>query len=241
MEGVHPRGALGQDGGVRSLGSAPAAGGSVGGPLSVAPGGWARYEKLQFDSAAALGAVAARVYGAGTLVFTLHNLEGYGGLRIATLSYNVSELPNDPLRPGWAVARTTNTSAALLSGVQTVYLQFWPVEARVPAGPPVADKCDTPHCQVEGQICKPGAPGSISLGYVCCGVIGSGADNGNWCPDMGIPCGPHSRRPGAGKPPQNYGEGCMNTSSTGKHTPGTMELISDMAVDYFVLERKTLA
>jgi hypothetical protein len=239
MQGVHPRGALGQHGGVRSIGSAPALG--PGGPLSVTPGGWARYERLSFDGgAAALGAVTARVSGAGTLVFTLQNLEGHGGLRIATLSYNVSELPNDPFQPGWAVVRSTAniSGSALLSGLQTVYVQFWPVEVAVPAGPPVAASRDTGHCQVEGQVCKPGAPGSISLGYICCGIIGSGA--GNWCPDMSTPCGPQSRRPGAGKPPQKFGAGCMNsTASAGRDTPSTME--SDMGLDYYVFGRRKSA
>ena len=234
MEGVHPRGALGLDGGVRSLGSAPAV--SSGGPLSVTPGGWARYEKLSFEGGAALGAVSARVSGAGTLTFTVQNLEGSGGRRIATLSYNVSELPNDPLHPGWALVRTTNVSGSeLFTGLQTVYVQFWPAKVPTRTGPAVAARCDTGHCQVEGQVCKPGSPGSISLGYICCGVIGSAA--GNWCPDMSIPCGPRSRRPGAGKPPIDYGEGCMNATGTGRHTAPAM-VQSDMALDYFVLERK---
>ena len=66
MDGVHPLGMLGLNGGVRAIGSAPAAGGSSGLPLSVTPGGWGRYERLDFGGAgASLAAVHARVSGAG--------------------------------------------------------------------------------------------------------------------------------------------------------------------------------
>ena len=60
------------------------------------------------------------------LVFTLRNLEGAtGGVRLATLTYNATALPNDPFSPGWAVARSTNVTAAgaKLGGLQTVYVQ----------------------------------------------------------------------------------------------------------------------
>ena len=248
MEGVHPRGMLGQTGGVRAIGGAPAAGGSNGAPLSVTPGGWSRFERLDFgrneSTPAGLAAVSARVFGAGTLVFTLGDLEQHGaggGVRIATLVYNASTLPNDPLRPGWAIARTTNVTAAaasshLLTGLQTLYVQFWPVEVRT-LEPPVAPQCAVSKCSVEGQICRPGSKGSISLGYICCGVTGGATyPDGNWCPDMSVPCGPRPRAPGEGKPLKNYGTACANTSASAQ--PGVVTTKSHMALDYFVLERE---
>ena len=249
MEGVHPRGMLGQTGGVRAIGGAPAAGGSNGAPLSVTPGGWSRYEHLDFgrkgSPAAGLASVSARVFGAGTLVFTLGDLEGPGGagkpsgVRISTLVYNASALPDDPLRPGWAMARSTNITAGasrLLTGLQTLYVQFWPAVVRT-IEPPVAPQCAVSTCSVEGQICRPGSKGSISLGYICCGVTGGATrPTGNWCPDMSIPCGPQPRAPGAGKPPKDYGAGCANTSTSVQ--PGVVTTESQMALDYFVLERK---
>jgi hypothetical protein len=238
MEGVHPRGTLGQEGGVRAIGGAPAAGGSNGAPLSVTPGGWSRYERLDFGGAggAGLAAVSARVLGAGTLVFTLADLEGgaAGGVRIATLAYNATALPGDPLRPGWALARGTNITAAgaKLAGLQTVYVQFWPVEVTT-TEQPVAPQCAVGRCAVEGQLCKPGSRGSMELGYICCGVTSAG--HGNWCPDLSIPCGPRLRRPRTGRPPKEYGAGCANTSASAH--PGQVTTASTMALDYFVLER----
>ena len=60
-------------------------------------------------------------------------------------------------------------------------LQFWPAEVTT-VEPPVAGQCASARCAVEGQICKPGSRGSISLGYICCGVQGgaAGANTGNW-------------------------------------------------------------
>ena len=106
------------------------------------------------------------------------------------LRYNATALPNDAYRAGWAVARSTNVTAAAakLRGLQTVYVQFWPV-ATTAIEPGVAPQCDTGKCAVEGQICKPGSRGSISIGYICCGVSSS-PDSGNWCPDESVPCGP---------------------------------------------------
>ena len=66
------------------------------------------------------------IWGFRMLVFTLRNLEGAtGGVRLATLTYNATALPNDPFSPGWAVARSTNVTAAgaKLGGLQTVYVQ----------------------------------------------------------------------------------------------------------------------
>ena len=240
MEGVHPVGALGGShtgGPTRAIGSAPQAGGSVGAALGVTPGGWSRYERLDFGAVGMdLGAVSARVSGAGTLVFTLQNLEGSrNGVRIATLNYNVSALANDPFHVGWAVARTTNITAAgaSLSGLHTVYVQFWPAVRKVVEAP-VAKACAEAHCQVEGQTCKPNAHGSISIGYICCGKHGSSP--GNWCPDMSIPCGPEPRRQTAGKLPRDYGSGCMNTTASA--ASGAVVVASTMQLDYFVLERK---
>jgi hypothetical protein len=137
---------------VRAIGSAPAAGGSIGRGLDVKPGGWSRYERLDFGAGAGLAAVRARVNGAGTLVFTLGDLEGTAdGVRIATLTYNATALPNDALRPGWAIARSTNitTAATQLSGLQTVYVQFWPLEVTT-VEPPIAPRCTVGRCTIEG-------------------------------------------------------------------------------------------
>eukprot|EP01052_Picozoa_sp_SAG31_P041604 SAG31_NODE_6353_length_2048_cov_1.257055_1_plen_243_part_00 len=229
MEGVHPRGMLGQEGGVRAIGSAPAAGGSPGADLSVASGGWSRYERLDFGhSSSNVAAVHARVLGAGTLVLMLHNLDGTtAGERLATLTYNVSRLPNDPLRPGWAIARTSNITSAgtKLEGLQTVYVQFWPTKIVV-NGPPFALECAEGHCHVEGQICKPGSKGSSAVGYICCGVTG---------PDMNVACGPRPRRPHVGQPPKYFGAGCENLTMSA--TSRNVTMVSDMAMDYFVIER----
>jgi hypothetical protein len=103
--------------------------------------------------------------------------------------------------------------------------------------PPVAPQCAVSKCSVEGQICSPGSKGSISLGYICCGVTGGATHpSGNWCPDMSVPCGPRPRAPGAGKPLKNYGTACANTSSSAQ--PGVVTTKSHMALDFFVLERE---
>jgi hypothetical protein len=228
MEGVHPRGMLGGSGGVRSIGSAPAAGGSPGATLSVAPGAWARYEQLDFGAAgSALATVSARVTGAGTLVFTLCNLEDIGtpaGVRIATLSFNANN--------AWTVVRSQNVTARAnsLTGVQTVYVQWFPARGMPPSGPqPQASQCSEAHCAYEGQTCPAGRPDSISIGYICCGIHSTGTQ-GNWCPDSSITCGPTPRRPGAGKPLHDFGAACAN----GTVGPPAMQ---PMALDYWVFER----
>ena len=91
-----------------------------------------------------------------------------------------------------------------------------------------ASQCSEAHCTHEGQICLAGRPGSISIGYVCCGV--QGGSPGNWCPDSSIPCGPTPRRPGVGKLPHDYGAACGNTT-TG------VPALQPMALDYFTFER----
>ena len=248
MDGVYGVGMLGQNGGVRCIGSAPAAGGSPGAPLAVTPGGFARFERLDFgnnrDDVGVLSAVSARVSGAGTLVFSLGNLHSAGGVLLASLSYNASALPNDPYRPGWALAtmsssqmRSLDADAAALSigirGPHDLYVQFWPANQTVHHGPAAAS-CDTSKCSVEGQVCEPSATGSITAGFICCGVTASGI--GNWCPVMAVPCGPLNRTWPVGHT-NNYGTACMNTTKA----PGSVNstVMSPMRLDYFVLHRKT--
>jgi hypothetical protein len=233
---------LGRDGGVRAIGAAPAASGSPGGPLTVPPGAWARYDRLDFGAGASIDSVSARVFGAGTLVWALGRPDGP---ILASMVYNVSAVCRvtrsgessldregrscDTPGAEWAVLSTSNVSRSQsLQALQTIYIVFFPANT---THPKYATKCDVGTCSVEGEICPPDAPGSESIGYICCGVSGKPDTHGNWCPDSSIPCGPLPRRPGEGKPMRNYGTGCMNL--TAGNSTGPVVSYSPMRLDYW--------
>ena len=118
-----------------------------------------------------------------------------------------------------------------ISGVHQVYLVFKAGENNGtvnPAGAANASSCNSPHCNIHNQTCPPTAPGSIALGFRCCGA----GEVGNWCPTMAA-CGPAPRGQNGTKwPPHDFGSKCDNKAGP-PDFPSNGGSAPDISVDYF--------